>query len=1133
MKKFTKVLFLLFFLFTNYLSAQNSREIIINSTGYGFSTHPSSPNGVAQWDYIQKFANITHNGQNASVTGVRLYVDWTEYEPTDGNYQRAKFRQAVEAILSLNNNTMKIAFHFPYQLSRHFVEDPNTFVSTADMAQTHQGVNAGDHYYRPPSLYNDRVRNKYYAFVDDALSQISDYYHRILYVQAGNGNAEEFGQPYAEDVNQSGMYNVALHDSWAVNAWRTEYLPCRYPGQSTVTWGGQTFNISNAPLGGQYGSHYSNWNDEHGREFHRFGSWGIQRFYQGLRNVVKSKSSNIKVLYFGSDFGGMQGNLIHFHSAQLPMSMAELDGLSITAGSDVHTNRDKILPIDVMKATNPNKIAAIEFDPTDLGQDFTPQNILPGVAEEWFARAYKHGADYIHLAMHFHDPAIETLKPALAMIRANYIDVPYTPPARQTPVNVNVVPNVFTGTHLFWDTWKNTLNGDNWSVTDNNPVSIRMIDDGYWENIWSCSPVNPCDFNISASGPSGNVNTNASVTLNATCSGSSCSGVTYTWSGNGISGSGTSVSFNAPNSAGSYTYTVTASKSGCSNKTATVTVNVVNPGDPCAFTVSASGPSGNVAANSSVTLNSSCSGECTGVTYAWSGNGISGSGTSITFNAPNSAGSYTYTVTASKSGCSNKTATVTITVPGSGGSICDNYTFTDGQLLGTAVGASVYVRVINSCLYVTTHHQSFSPVALDWLYILVDNNGWASGVTPFPRSVVDSCFKQPDQTCSTPNPCSFTVSASGPSGNVNTNASVTLNSSCSGECSGVTYSWSGNGISGSGTSVSFNAPNTAGSYTYTITASKSGCSNQTATVTVNVVNPTNPCAFTLSASGPTGNVTTNSSVTLNSSCSGECSGVSYAWSGNGISGSGTSVSFNAPNSAGSYTYTITGSKSGCSNQTATATINVVTGGGTVNCSTSGGHFDGANCTTISGWAWDGSQPNTPVVVEIYNGNTLIQGNILANNFRQDLLDAYIGNGVHGFSIPLPAALKDGGSHWISVRIAGCSTNLNNSPKNISGCTGSSAVIAPYGEDAASAAKALNVFPNPSNGTFETSFYLERGQKANIVLTDLQGRTLLNKAIVGNGTHVERINVGNKAAGTLFLRLVTNNGTEVKKISVIR
>ncbi len=1072
MKNFILSLLMLLIL-SNYLAAQNTKELVLVGTGYGLTTDPNHPNGLAQWHYLQKFANITHNGQNASVTAFRMYVDWPIYEPTEGNYQRARFRQAVEAALSLNNNTMKIALHFPYQVDWNFTANPNSWASDADLARTHTGQISGDHFYRAPSLYNERVRSKFYNFVSDALNQISDYHNRILYVVAGNGNAEEFGQPYAKDPI-SGLHTVAMHDSWATNAWRTEYLPCRYPGQSTVTWNGNTHNISNAPLAGQYGSHYSNWNDEHGREFHRFGSWGIQRFYKGFRDIVKSKNSNLKVLYYSSDFGGMQGNLIHFHGSSLPMILQEYDGIFGTPGDDVHTFSQKVMATDIIKSTNPNKIAAMDVDPVDLGmgEPWVPhQNIIPGMAEEWFPRLYKHGIDYINISMHYWDNAIETLKPALALVRANYIDVPYTPPARQTPATtVNIFPTSFTGDNLFHNSWKNVLNGDNWSVTDNTPVSLRMIDDGYWQNIWSCTPVDPCTFTVGASGPSGNVNTNASVTLNSSCTGSQCTGVTYSWSGHGISGSGSSVTFNAPATAGSYTYTVTASKSSCSNKTATVTVNVVNPADPCAFTISTTGPSGNVAPSSSVTLGSSCTGACTGVSYAWSGHGISGSGNSVTFNAPATPGTYTYTVTASKSSCSNKTATRTVTVDNGGSNPCN---FTEKGVVGTWNSLQVQTRQF------TINGQP------KWAVVVV------VPTTPnvdrhFPRG---DNFVQRGDVSWTNGPVQKSCLGAGDTG------------------------WDG---------LSFPSGITVPTGYVQGTMPDGAVYFELA--------PTN-CNFNISASGPTGNVTASTSVTLSSTCTGpDCSGVSYAWSGHGISGSSSSVTFNASATPGNYTYTVTASKSGCSNKTATHSITVVTGG-TVNCNSVSGHFDIANCSTLSGWAWDETQPNTPIRIELYSSNTLVQSNILADNFRQDLLNNGMGNGNHGFNIPVPSALRNGGSHWLTFKVQGCSFELYNSPKNINGCTGSPAVLSPIEND--NTQKALTVFPNPSNGNFETSFYLERGKKATMVLTDVQGRILMTKTLVGNGSHLEKINLNNKATGTLFLRLIKDNTTEMKKISVIR
>jgi hypothetical protein len=90
-----------------------------------------------------------------------------------------------------------------------------------------------------------------------------------------------------------------------------------------------------------------------------------------------------------------------------------------------------------------------------------------------------------------------------------------------------------------------------------------------------------------------------------------------------------------------------------------------------------------------------------------------------------------------------------------------------------------------------------------------------------------------------------------------------------------------------------------------------------------------------------------------------------------------------------------------------------------------GYLDGADCTQIWGWAWDRNAPNTPVNVNIYDGNTLIASNVPANIFRQDLLNAGKGNGYHAFAINTPTSLKDGKPHSISVRFASGTNSQNN------------------------------------------------------------------------------------------------------------
>jgi hypothetical protein len=100
--------------------------------------------------------------------------------------------------------------------------------------------------------------------------------------------------------------------------------------------------------------------------------------------------------------------------------------------------------------------------------------------------------------------------------------------------------------------------------------------------------------------------------------------------------------------------------------------------------------------------------------------------------------------------------------------------------------------------------------------------------------------------------------------------------------------------------------------------------------------------------------------------------------------------------------------------------------------TVGGSLDGADGENISGWAWDQIQPNGPIDVDIYEGDgalTLL-ATVPANQFRQDLLDAKIGDGKYGFSYPTPARLKDGKGHTIRVVTSQAKVELDGSPKTV-------------------------------------------------------------------------------------------------------
>jgi len=558
-KTFFLFLLILLFLRTHVIA---QTELIINTTGYGFNKSEANGINSEQWEYIKKFINISHDGQDASVTAVRLHIEWHQYEPTPGNYQRTQIVEAVKAIIALKPG-MKFALHFPFQRPGYWND---SYFSTDDIAQTRFGAFVRNEIaYACPSMYSEYATSRFYAFVDDVLTQISAYYPQLLYVQMGNSPAEEFAMPFNNGNPEPGLYEQA-----AVKAWREKFLPLRFPNKAKARWGNQEYDIKNAPQPMD-----GNWSSEMGKDMHRFAGWGLLKKFEGFYKLVKRHSPSIKVLYFISDFGSQQGNLRHLHNSTIPLALQLADGIYSSDGSNPWDLWRKISVPDVIKGTDPGKIAAIEFDPEDLGEPRGGNGLEGNLPMEWLPRAYKHGTNYVHIAMHFTDLEIFQLKPALARCRAEFVNNAYKAPARAIAVPVNIFPNVFTEAYLF-EEWKN--GGLDWGITDNTPKSIKMSDDGYWDNLWDSSNLLPCTFTIAATANNTRPKPGAKTTLSVNCAGGECDGVRFSWNGEGlINATGRSVEVTAPVTPGNYVYTVKSNRSGCMPKTSAATLSSENP----------------------------------------------------------------------------------------------------------------------------------------------------------------------------------------------------------------------------------------------------------------------------------------------------------------------------------------------------------------------------------------------------------------------------------------------------------------------------------------------------------------------------------------------------------------------------
>jgi len=94
-----------------------------------------------------------------------------------------------------------------------------------------------------------------------------------------------------------------------------------------------------------------------------------------------------------------------------------------------------------------------------------------------------------------------------------------------------------------------------------------------------------------------------------------------------------------------------------------------------------------------------------------------------------------------------------------------------------------------------------------------------------------------------------------------------------------------------------------------------------------------------------------------------------------------------------------------------------------------GYLDHAGCDFIGGWAADRNQLNTPITVSLYDGTTLLT-TVTASASRPDV-GGFLGDtGMHGYTIPIPASLKDGNPHSVHVRFEMGTADLTNSPASL-------------------------------------------------------------------------------------------------------
>ncbi|WP_428653559.1 immunoglobulin domain-containing protein [Runella sp.] len=287
----------------------------------------------------------------------------------------------------------------------------------------------------------------------------------------------------------------------------------------------------------QYGSTAlppSNLNNEAGKRWYTFRHLKLKEFLDQMGSAVKAVDSNIKfVLDMGSVYDGASKNRGTLGFEKLS---CRADGVKIN--DDISYNHR--FSMDLLRTNAPNKWIMNELFP----QGSTSEKV------NFLKESYQHGAKLVSLVIGSQG-SIDEFAPAVQSPEVQqYLTTPMSP-----------ITTTTTTTYLL----SNILNNSGFNLSGySQPQKIILNDDV----LPQCSP-NTCNFNLGIMNSNPNPSCGDAITLTANCTGGNCDGVSYTWTGKGISSSGNFLNISVPKAKGNYMYTLSASKSGCDSKVST------------------------------------------------------------------------------------------------------------------------------------------------------------------------------------------------------------------------------------------------------------------------------------------------------------------------------------------------------------------------------------------------------------------------------------------------------------------------------------------------------------------------------------------------------------------------------------
>jgi len=434
-------------------SADKIYELVLNLTGEGFEATYWRNNkwnentvGFKDSDYVEKFKV---NGKY-TITSVRVAFPWYEFEKTPGNYEIEGVKRMIQW-----HRDRGLILHICFLPWRKYGDGfiSNDLFMRGNRGGTFYPVDIREYipYNSTIATYVDDQTNARIKKAVQVLSEVLSTYEKAGYIGLGSGRGEEFVMPNFETVirekteTDPGYKIVEASDlSDPFMAKFKEWVEKR----KLTAYRRPDFYSENG---------YLDATNEIGKEYMRFCTYTMRKYFDNFAEGVRAGSSKINVCFFMPSVGTHQnGNELIAYFSYVAKNA---DELYHSDGSYAYDNERKIKGIKVFRGTFPNKPASAEIDSQDAGQqegwgtgEVTTSQFVELATKIWEAGGWK-----THIAMKYLDNGVQKINEGASRLR-QYTGKPFNPPpvTVQNTVIVDITKsphNVFNNEWLYDQTF--------------------------------------------------------------------------------------------------------------------------------------------------------------------------------------------------------------------------------------------------------------------------------------------------------------------------------------------------------------------------------------------------------------------------------------------------------------------------------------------------------------------------------------------------------------------------------------------------------------------------------------------------------------------------------------------------------